>query len=571
MSEGPKISSTFARSAAAAKETDLEVAPPRSSQNSVPPRLPPPRKMNQIPPPSSQPGPGSTQSSGAQKATSYYLGDDDLRPLEQLSPLLIGTDFSIRRGIVLGGRFRVTQLIGAGAQCYVYAAEHTTLKSQVAIKCLQPALVTPELVERFAREAQALTSIRNAHVAAVLDVGRAPCGTPFIVMEYLEGADLSALLETRPRLEQRQAAEIVLQTCEGLAAAHALGLVHQDIKPSNIFLSDEMGIVKAKVVDFGVARVAIAKTNGPAKFTRSRLDDTIGGTPFYMSPEQIFAHPVIDHRSDMFSLGMVLYEMLRGTHPFDLEMSTRQPGQPVKIERSGIDPALADIIQTCLQQDPEKRYANVAELAVALLPFAPSRARGHAEAAAALLRKAGHSIGSRMPSSVPPPALSQSTMPQGMTIPAAARLPTFGAAATALAASPPRRRWPLRAAVLVTLAAGGAAAFRMTASAPPPPRAPAAAHSSPAAEESAIALGANGRARVATPSEPESAPPPSAPAPPSASAAPKPAVGGPLPPSAKPGASAAAAAAASAKAVKSAPSTTVAAPAPAGTAEDLGF
>ena len=566
MSEGPKISATFARALAAAKETDLEVSPPRSSSNSLPPRLPPPRTTNpaQIPPPPppSRTAQGSPLSSGAQKATSFHLGDDDLRPLEQLSPLLIGTDFSIRRGIVLGGRFRVTQLIGAGAQCYVYAAEHTTLKSQVAIKCLQPALVTPELVERFAREAQALTSIRNAHVAAVLDVGRAPCGTPFIVMEYLEGADLSALLETRPRLEQRQAAEIVLQTCEGLAAAHALGLVHQDIKPSNIFLSDEMGVVKAKVVDFGVARVAIAKTHGPAKFTRSRLDDTIGGTPFYMSPEQIFAHPVIDHRSDMFSLGMVLYEMLRGTHPFDLEMSTRQPGQPVKIERSGIDPALADIIQKCLHQDPDKRFANVAELAVALLPFAPSRARGHADAAAALLRKAGHSIGSRMPSSVPPPTLS--TMPQGMTIPGAPPLPTFAAANGAEAPSPPRKRWPVYAAVAVALVAGAVVAFKVTTRQQPTP---AAAQAPPAAEESAIALGANGRARAATPSEPEPAPPPpSAPVVVSAGQLPKPAVGGPWPP-AKPSASAAA----SAKAAKSAPSATGAAPAPAGTAEDLGF
>lgn len=587
MSDRPKISSTFARSVAATKETDLEVVPaPRSSQNSVPPppssqnamrprastgNRPPPRRHTGpgVPPPapSSRPStPGATlSSSGAQKTTSYHLGDDDLRPLEQLSPLLIGTDFSIRRGIVLGGRFRVTQLIGAGAQCYVYAAEHTTLKSQVAIKCLQPALVTPELVERFAREAQALTSIRNAHVAAVLDVGRAPCGTPFIVMEYLEGADLSALLETRPRLEQRQAAEIVLQTCEGLAAAHALGLVHQDIKPSNIFLSDEMGIVKAKVVDFGVARVAIAKTHGPAKFTRSRLDDTIGGTPFYMSPEQIFAHPIIDHRSDMFSLGMVLYEMLRGTHPFDLEMSTRQPGQPVKIERAGIDPALADIIQKCLQQDPEKRFANVAELAVALLPFAPSRARGHADAAAALLRKAGHSIGSRMPSSVPPPALSQSTMPQGMTIPAAPGVPTFGAVATpAVPATPARKRWPLYAALAaVVLGGGGFAATRAMTATPP---APTAAHPPPA-EEAAIALGGSGRTRAQAPAEPEPATTPSgAPATP-ASAPAKPVVGGPWPPAPK----ASASAAASAKGAKAAASAPGTAPAPAGTAEDLGF
>jgi serine/threonine-protein kinase len=335
------------------------------------------------------------------------------RSAAEMEALAAAEKFSIRRGVVLGGRFCVKELIGAGAQCYVFSAEHTTLRSQVAIKCLRPELVTVDRVERFAREAHALTAIRNAHVAAVFDVGRAPCGTPFIVMEYLHGRDLAALLEMRPRLEGRQAAETLLQVCEGLAAAHALGLCHQDIKPSNIFLSDEMGIVKAKVVDFGVARVSLSRTSvsGRASIAPSALDDEVGGTPLYMAPEQLRGR-AIDPRSDIFSLGMVLYEMLRGTPAFDLEMSTRQPGDPVRILRTGLDQGLADVIEKCVKQDPDDRYSSVAALAAALLRFAPRRARGHAEAAAALLRKAGVAVETKIPSSIPPPPSSSLDLPQ---------------------------------------------------------------------------------------------------------------------------------------------------------------
>jgi serine/threonine protein kinase len=476
MSQAPKVEGGKKVSGTIEKVTELEISSSVPAMPSAPNLAPgAPRSAPSIPTaPSSNPGIAAAPESGrtlrppprppspsrptmpplsrmapvAEKST-IHLGDADLEPLSALAG---ETAFSIRRGIVLGGRFRVKELIGAGAQCYVYSAEHTTLKSPVAIKCLQPDLVTPDLVERFAREAQALTAIRNAHVAAVLDVGRAPCGTPFIVMEFLQGRDVAALLETGTRLEPRQATEILLQTCEGLAAAHALGLVHQDIKPSNIFLSDEMGIVKAKVVDFGVARVAFAKTqSGRPKFTRSRLDDTVGGTPFYMPPEQYLDNSVIDPRSDIFSLGMVLYEMLRGTHAFDLEMSTRQPGEPVTIQHTGIDPVLVAVIERCLAQKREDRFESVAELAIALLPFAPSRSRSHADAAAALLRKAGHSVASRMPSSIPPPMIAS-------MLPGASRAPTpIPAPAPA-----PSARWPIYvggAALALAVGIGGLVMF----------------------------------------------------------------------------------------------------------------
>lgn len=557
MSKAPKVSSTFE------KATELETASsaddPKPARSGAPPMRPPSL---------SRPAARGTLPPSAEGKSTIALGDSDLEPLSALSPQ---KEFSIRRGIVLGGRFRVTQLIGAGAQCFVYAAEHTTLKSPVAIKCLQPELVTPELVERFAREAQALTAIRNAHVAAVLDVGRAPCGTPFIVMEYLQGRDLSSLLESRPRLEPRHATEIVLQTCEGLAAAHALGLVHQDIKPSNIFLSDEMGLVKAKVVDFGVARVAVGKTPSlRPRFTRSKLDDTVGGTPFYMPPEQFYADSVIDPRSDIFSLGMVLYEMLRGTSAFDLEMSTRKPGEPVRIERSGIDPGLVEVIEKCLEQKPQHRFESMAELAAALLPYAPSRSRAHAEAAAALLRKAGVSVASTLPSSIPPPHTSR--LPT-VSIPPAAPLPTF---------TPPRSsRAPLYAglglvaAMVLGLGAWRLSASKSTESASAPPALAPATSAAPAAP---AAVGINPAQRGSAPAE--AAPEPGPAAAPAQTAASRDAAVAPSGKGAAPAkaranananANANASATSNASGAGSATNAPPAAPKPAGTSEDLGF
>lgn len=496
------------------------------------------------------------------------LGEQDFEPLSSLSATAgAQREFSIRRGIVLGGRFRVTKLIGAGAQCFVYAAEHTTLKSQVAIKCLRPELISADLVDRFAREAQALTAIRNAHVAAVLDVGRAPCGTPFIVMEFLQGRDLGELLETRPRLEQRHATEIALQTCEGLAAAHALGLVHQDIKPSNIFLSDEMGLVKAKVVDFGVARVSVHKSESMRpRFTRSKLDDTVGGTPFYMPPEQFFVDSVIDPRSDIFSLGMVIYEMLRGTNAFDLEMSTRKPGGGVTIERSGLDPGLADVIEKCLEENPQDRFESVAELAIALLPYAPSRSRSHAEAASAMLRKAGLFVKSTLTSSIPPMPAQLTAV----TIPPSAAVPTIAAVAEPEPAPPARGiRLALLAAVGVAAAVAiGVMGWRLAASSPVSSTSGNAAPAAPSAVAINPAQRASGSAST-TSATLEVAPTTSAPA---AAAS---ASGKPIPAWLKAANERAAAKAAQggASATPAAPSAATSSPAPrpAGTSEDLGF
>lgn len=320
------------------------------------------------------------------------------------------TEYSFRPGAVLSGRFVVDKLVGAGGQCFVYEAHHVTLRQRVAVKTLRPELLDHgDVIERFAREAEAMTAIRNAHVANVLDAGRAPCGAPFIVMEFLAGRDLASFLEARPRLPPRQAFEIFLQICEGVAAAHAVGLVHQDIKPANIFLAEEMGLLRAKVVDFGVARISSRQTY-KTRIRGIRAEDALAGTPLYMSPEQL-ARGQVDARSDIFSLGLVLYEMLRGTLEFDREMRVRSLGSPVPVDRTALDrdaaPGVADVVARCLEMDPADRYADLGELAVAVLPFAPTRSRANAESTLALLD--GHAARPRrveLPSMFPPSSSS---------------------------------------------------------------------------------------------------------------------------------------------------------------------
>ncbi|MBS2017512.1 MAG: serine/threonine protein kinase [Deltaproteobacteria bacterium] len=365
-------------------------------------------------------------------------------------------DFSFRSGAVLSGRFVVDRLIGVGGQCYVYEAHHYSLKQRYAIKTLRPELLRdPSFTDRFAREAEAMTAIRNAHVAAVIDAGRAACGAPFIVMEFLAGRDLGSFLDTRPALSLRSALDILLQTCEGVAAAHSLGLVHQDIKPANIFLAEEMGVIRAKVVDFGVARLArVRKTRGSIRELQN--EDVLAGTPLYMSPEQLMGGNV-DARSDVFALGLVLYEMLRGSIEFEREMMGRSLGSPIVLNREALDrdagPVVTDVIARCVELDPAKRFGDVGELAVALLPFAPSRARANVESTLAILdahrpRGQRSSLASVFPSVVPPAAdraTSDTPAAREASTPHAAR-------ATSRA-----RRWLMIASVGATVALAVAA------------------------------------------------------------------------------------------------------------------
>jgi serine/threonine-protein kinase len=220
----------------------------------------------------------------------------------------------VQEGEILAGKYRIERVLGAGGMGMVVAARHIELDEHVAIKFLLPeTLDNPEVVARFSREARAAVRIKSEHVARIIDVGRMASGAPYIVMEYLEGEDLASWLERRGALSVDQALDFVLQACEAIAAAHALGIIHRDLKPANLFvvrLGD--GRQRVKVLDFGISKVLTADQSAPSITNTAALL----GSPLYMPPEQMRSARNVDTRSDIWSLGVILHQLVAGTPPF---------------------------------------------------------------------------------------------------------------------------------------------------------------------------------------------------------------------------------------------------------------
>lgn len=329
-----------------------------------------------------------------------------LQPLSQ-EPLTV--PFAV--GDLIANKYEVTGLLGSGGMGYVISARHVELGEMVALKFLRPeALAHAELVERFAREARAAAKIRSEHIANVFDVGTLDDGTPYIVMEYLAGKDLADYLHQEGALPISVAVEYIMQACEALAAAHAHGIVHRDIKPENLFLTQQaQGMAIIKVLDFGISKIALPRGKRDLVRTQMAL-----GSPVYMSPEQIRRSDQVDARSDIWAVGCVLFELLTGVTAFDepslLELSAaileREP-VPLQTLRPDASEELEEVVLRCLQKDPEQRYQNVAELAAALYPFAPRRARISAERCYHMLKNAGIvSTELELASAYPPPMSS---------------------------------------------------------------------------------------------------------------------------------------------------------------------
>jgi len=302
-------------------------------------------------------------------------------------------DMPFAPGDLIAGKYEVIKLIGSGGMGYVVSAMHVELGEVVALKFLRPeALQIEELVERFSREARAAAKIRSEHVARVFDVGVLPDGVPFIVMEHLAGQDLADVLQERGPLPIKVAIEYVMQACEALAAAHASGVVHRDIKPENLFLTKHaQGLDFIKILDFGISKVALAP--GKRGFVRTMMPL---GSPVYMSPEQIRSSEQVDARTDIWSLGCVLFELLTGTVAFNeptlMQLSAAiLEHDPVPLRELVPDAPveLEDVVLRCLEKDVNKRYGNIAELAIALYPFAPRRSRISAERCYHALKNAG--------------------------------------------------------------------------------------------------------------------------------------------------------------------------------------
>ncbi len=275
----------------------------------------------------------------------------------------------IEVGAILAGRYRVERVLGQGGMGLVVQAMHLQLHQPVAMKFLLPeVLENPQVVQRFLREAQAAVRLRSEHVARVTDVGSLESGAPYMVLEYLEGADLSIF--PRSQLTVGGIIDLVLQACEALAEAHSLGIVHRDIKPANFFITRRTdGTLLLKVLDFGISKVAT--TNGQLTATQ-----TVMGTPAYMSPEQMRSSRDVDHRSDIWSLGVVLYELLQGAPPFGGDtfssMVLKVVTDPLPRMTVRLPGDLDAVIYRCLEKDPARRFQNIAELAHAIAKYAQS-------------------------------------------------------------------------------------------------------------------------------------------------------------------------------------------------------
>jgi serine/threonine-protein kinase len=300
----------------------------------------------------------------------------------------------VPEGEILAGRYRVERVMGAGGMGIVVQVTHVENGGRYALKFLRPSVARDSAAAtRFLREAKAGRRIASPHVVTIADVGELDSGAPFLVMEYLEGTSLDKRLAAGARLPLAEACDLALQVAEGLASAHAMGVVHRDIKPANLFLNQGSdGSEVLKIVDFGISK--ILDPDSPAAQHLTRTQTSIG-SPLYMSPEQMRSARTADFRTDQWSLGVVLYRMATGHLPFDGQSLPRLCVQvleasfiPVATRCPDLPAAFAAAVERCLGRLPGDRYADMAELAQALVPFAGPEGSSRAERCRALLAAA---------------------------------------------------------------------------------------------------------------------------------------------------------------------------------------
>jgi serine/threonine-protein kinase len=280
-------------------------------------------------------------------------------------------------GSVIAEKYEVERVLGLGGMGVVVAARHRQLGQRVAIKFLRgEAIKDGSAVERFLREARAAVALSSEHAVRTLDVGTLEDGAPYIIMEYLPGVDLGQLLQRDGPLSVPLAVGAVLQACEAIAEAHALGIVHRDLKPANLFVTTRMdGSPLVKVLDFGISKAAPGWASPEGQ--NLTASGYIMGSPAYMSPEQVRSTKHVDARSDIWSLGVILYELLTGTSPFlgetvgdTFAKIVSETPVPIQQRRPDVPRALAAAIDQCLQRNLDERVQNVRDLASELLPFA---------------------------------------------------------------------------------------------------------------------------------------------------------------------------------------------------------
>jgi serine/threonine protein kinase len=281
------------------------------------------------------------------------------------------TGHGLEPGRVFAGKYKLVQRIAEGGMGVVWHATHLGLGADVALKLIRSDHLAQEaFVTRLLQEARLVASLHSEHVNRVLDVSRTDQGTPYLVLEYLEGQDLLRHLQDHGPIEPQRAVDYLIQTCEALAEAHGVGIVHRDLKPENLFLSLEAdGSTVLKVLDFGISQRLAPEQNNSSPLS-------LEGTPSYMAPEQITRAQEVDSRSDIWALGIILHELCTGRTPFEhesvsgvFEKVLAEDPPPLELERVEAPEGLGSVVKKCLMRDPQQRYQDVVELARALAPF----------------------------------------------------------------------------------------------------------------------------------------------------------------------------------------------------------
>jgi tRNA A-37 threonylcarbamoyl transferase component Bud32 len=282
-----------------------------------------------------------------------------------------------RPGDVVGDKYVIERVIGRGGMGTVVVATDSLLSRRVAIKFLLPVIAEqPAAVRRFLREARATAGLQSEHVVRVIDACASESGAPYIVMEYLEGCDLSELVGAQEPIAVTEAVDLLLQAGEAVAEAHGIGIVHRDLKPSNLFVTTDLdGRRKVKVLDFGISMFIGSSGMSDGRALTGTGD--LVGSPLYMSPEQLRDARRVTARTDIWAFGVILYELLTKTSPFQADTMTaicarivmeRPP--PLRDRRPDVPKKIEEVILTCLEKDESRRIQTMGELARRLAPFA---------------------------------------------------------------------------------------------------------------------------------------------------------------------------------------------------------
>jgi serine/threonine-protein kinase len=397
------------------------------------------------------------------------------RPLEPTVPAAPASEAPVKTGETLAGKYVVERVLGAGGMGVVVAAWHLQLEQRFALKFLLPAAcAVPDAIARFLREGKAAARITSEHVARVVDTGVLDSGAPYLVMEYLEGKDLGQAGVLAPE----DAIEYVLQAAEAIGEAHALGIIHRDLKPANLFLAARKdGSPLVKVLDFGISKALGDEANAQLTGTAMMM-----GSPRYMSPEQMVSAKDVDTRTDVWALGVILYELVTGEAVWHADtvqglcaLIASAPAPVLRAKAPHAPAILEDAVARCLAKSPKDRLPSVADLALLLAPIASAPAQTSIDR---ILRVAGRSRSVPIPK--PPPVLSgpvgpiaqERTAPIGASTPALSQTPA-GAVRSPLASAPPSSTRVVMALVaviaLIGLGAGGALLFKRDEAPPPPP------------------------------------------------------------------------------------------------------